>query len=163
MRRPSRIGQLSAPASLRPFGPTLSLREPAILNYGLMDTSAASSFSRGRSPHDAAHDRFFLQADDTALVGDGADATRLVFKVVDKFGAERAFAGGTVAFTLSGPGVIVGDNPFSLVDSGGVGAVWIRTLPRRSGRITVKAVHSFLGGRVRRHQRDCSEDRLIFT
>ena len=96
---------------------------------------------------DATHDRFFLEADDTTLVGDGADATRLVFKVVDKFGAERAFAGGTVAFTLSGPGVIVGDNPFSLVDSGGVGAVWIRTLPRRSGSITIKAVHSSLGAK----------------
>ena len=96
---------------------------------------------------DASRDHFFVQADDNTLVGDGADATRLVFKVVDKFGAERAFAGGTITFTLSGPGVIVGDNPFSLVDSGGVGAVWIRTLPRCSGRVTVKAVHSSLGAR----------------
>ncbi len=96
---------------------------------------------------DPTHDRLFLQADDTELVGDGADATRLAFKVVDKFGAERAFAGGQVAFGLTGPGVLVGDNPFSLADSGGVGAVWLRTLPGRSGRITVQAVHSSLGGK----------------
>ena len=96
----------------------------------------------------AADDRFFLQADDTELIGDGADATRLAFKVVDKFGADRAFASGEVAFDLTGPGVLVGDNPFSLVDSGGVGAIWIRTLPRRPGRITVKAVHSLLGARA---------------
>jgi len=94
---------------------------------------------------DTTQDRFFLQPDDAELIADGSDATRLAFKVVDKFGAERAFGSGEVAFELTGPGVLVGDNPFSLVDTGGVGAVWIRTLPRRSGRITVKAVHSFLG------------------
>jgi len=96
---------------------------------------------------DAAQDRFVLEADDAELMADGADATRLAFKVVDKFGADRAYAGGQVAFELTGPGVLVGDNPFPLVDSGGVGALWIRTLPRIAGRITVKAVHSSLGAR----------------
>ena len=97
---------------------------------------------------DATQDRFFLEADDAELMADRADATRLAFKVVDKFGAERAFAGGQVAFELIGPGVLVGDNPFSLVDSDGVGAIWIKTLPRRSGRITVMATHSLLGART---------------
>jgi beta-galactosidase len=96
---------------------------------------------------DPQQDRFWAKADDTTLLADGADATRLVFKVVDKFGAERAFAGGTVTFSLTGPGVLVGDNPFSLGESGGVGAVWVRTLPRRPGCIRVKAVHSSLGAR----------------
>jgi beta-galactosidase len=40
---------------------------------------------------------------------------------------------------------MVGDNPFALEDSGGVGAIWIKTVPNRSGEITVKAVHSSLG------------------
>jgi beta-galactosidase len=96
---------------------------------------------------DPAQDRFLVQADDTELVADGADATRLVFKVVDKFWADRAYAGGQIAFECTGPGLLVGDNPFSLGDSGGVGAVWIRTLPRRSGRITVRAVRSVLGAK----------------
>lgn len=100
------------------------------------------SFSSDPTQH-----RFFLHVDDAELMADGSDATRLEFKVVDKFGAERAFAGGKVAFELTGPGMLVGDNPFSLADSGGVGAVWIRTLPRRPGHITVKAVHSSLGAR----------------
>jgi beta-galactosidase len=114
-----------------------------------IDGYVGGRLARSRSfSSDASQDRFFLQADDTELAGDGADATRLAFKVGDKFGAERAFAGGEVAFELTGPGVLVGDNPFSLADSGGVGAIWIRTLPRRSGRITVKAFHSFLGARV---------------
>ncbi|HVH72871.1 MAG TPA: glycoside hydrolase family 2 TIM barrel-domain containing protein [Candidatus Dormibacteraeota bacterium] len=94
---------------------------------------------------DPNQDQLFLEADDTELIGDGAEATRLVFKVVDKYGAERAFAGGEVAFELRGPGVIVGDNPFSLAESGGVGALWVKTLPGSFGRIRVEARHSRLG------------------
>jgi len=94
----------------------------------------------------AGKDELFLAADDAELLGDGADATRLVFKVVDQFGAERAFAGGEIIFEITGPGVIVGDNPFTLMDdSGGVGAVWIKTVPGGAGQIVVKAVHSVLG------------------
>lgn len=92
-----------------------------------------------------AQDQFVLQADDAELIADGADATRLMFKVADKFGAERAFAGGNVIFELSGPGVIVGDNPFALAESGGVGAIWMRTVPNKPGRVIVKAIHSTLG------------------
>jgi len=57
----------------------------------------------------------------------------------------RPFAAGEISFTVTGPGVIVGDNPFRLADSGGVGAVWIKTAPNSSGQITVKAAHSLLG------------------
>jgi beta-galactosidase len=94
---------------------------------------------------DATQDALFLAADDRQLSGDGVDATRLVFKVVDKFGAERAFAVGEVTFEISGPGTIVGDNPFTLTDSGGVGAVWIKTIPDGSGQIIVTATHSSRG------------------
>ena len=90
------------------------------------------------------------------------DATRLVFKVVDKFGAERAFAGGNVTFEIAGPGVIVGDNPFTLDASGGVGAVWIKTVPNGLGEITVKAVHSSLGAKsvIINVQHDARSERI---
>lgn len=95
---------------------------------------------------DAGKDQLFLAADDSEIVGDGTDATRLVFKVVDKYGSERAYAGGEIIFSLTGPGLIVGDNPFTLLDStGGVGAVWIKTLENAVGQIIVKATHSALG------------------
>jgi beta-galactosidase len=94
---------------------------------------------------DRTRDRFVLTADDSELIGDGSDATRLVFQVTDRFGGPRAFAGGEVKLAISGPGQIVGDNPFHLADSGGVGAVWIRTQPKSSGRIVVTATHSTLG------------------
>jgi beta-galactosidase len=100
----------------------------------------SKSFSSDRSK-----DQFWLAADDRELIGDGSDATRLVFHTVDKFGALRPFAGGEVAFELTGPGVAVGDNPFRLTDSGGVGAIWIKTLPKSSGNIVVTAAHSLLG------------------
>jgi beta-galactosidase len=95
---------------------------------------------------DTRTDKLFLASDDAELNGDGVDAMRLVFKVVDKFGADRAFAGGEISFEITGPGIIVGDNPFTLLDdSGGVGAVWVKTVPNSSGQIVVKATHSALG------------------
>jgi beta-galactosidase len=93
-------------------------------------------------------DTLHFAADDEALLGDGIDATRLVFKVVDKFGAERAFGNGEIIFEISGPGELVGDNPFALLDdSGGVGAVWVKTLPQSTGQIKVTATHSSLGSK----------------
>ena len=91
---------------------------------------------------DADQDQLFLAADDSKLTGDGVDATRLVFGIVDKFGAPRAFAEGEVKLEITGPGTIVGDNPFALTDSGGAGAVWIKTVPGGSGQIVVNATHS---------------------
>jgi beta-galactosidase len=96
---------------------------------------------------DRCKDQFFLAAYDLELIGDGSDATRVFFETVDRTGAIRPFAGGEVAFKLSGPGVIVGDNPFQLTDSGGVGAVWIKTLPKSTGRIVVTGTHSLLGSK----------------
>jgi beta-galactosidase len=93
---------------------------------------------------DARYDRLWFEADDAELRGDGSDTTRLAFGVVDKYGAPRAFAGGTVRLTIDGPGQIVGDNPFDLDASGGMGAVWIRTVAGKHGVIHVRAEHTKL-------------------
>ena len=94
---------------------------------------------------DASKDQFLLDADDSAIAGDGVDATRVVFRVADKFGAPRLFAGGDIRFELTGAGILVGDNPFSLTESGGAGAVWVKARPAGSGEIVLKAVHPVLG------------------
>ncbi|HVU33441.1 MAG TPA: glycoside hydrolase family 2 TIM barrel-domain containing protein [Opitutaceae bacterium] len=94
---------------------------------------------------DPRHDRLELQADDAEIAGDGSDGTRVVCKVIDRFGAVRAFAGGLVRFELSGPGELVGDNLFALGEAGGVGAVWVRSLAGQAGTITLRAVHDSLG------------------
>lgn len=64
--------------------------------------------------------QFHVEPDDVELVGDGIDATRVVFRVTDEFGAVRPFATGAISLAIAGPGEIVGENPFSLF--GGVGA-----------------------------------------
>ena len=94
---------------------------------------------------DPAYDQFLLEADDVELTADGADATRVVFRVTDRYGANRPFAGGHVALTLQGPGIVIGDNPFDLKESGGVGAVWIKSKHGKPGTINLTATHSSLG------------------
>jgi len=96
---------------------------------------------------DPALDKFYVKADDKELTGDGSDATRIEFKVTDKYGEPRLHGGGKVSFEIKGPGEIVGDNPFNLEESGGVAAVWIKTKPDSSGVITVEATHIALGSK----------------
>jgi beta-galactosidase len=88
---------------------------------------------------DRAGDTLSLVADDAELVGDGRDATRVVFRVVDAHGAPRPYVSGDVELTLTGPGALVGDRPFPLGDNGGVGAVWVRTTPGGGGDIHLTA------------------------
>jgi beta-galactosidase len=98
-----------------------------------------------RFSSDRSQDKLWLHADDTELTADGADATRLAFAVVDKYGALHAFGKGKVTLTLEGPGVLVGDNPFVLEENGGAGAVWVKTLPGKVGTIRIAAEHDVLG------------------
>jgi beta-galactosidase len=86
--------------------------------------------------------KFTLRPDDTALMADGADSTRVVLRVTDEFGAIRPFANDAIAFEIEGPAEIVGDNPFALV--GGTGAIWIRA-KEQQGKARLKAVHPQLG------------------
>jgi beta-galactosidase len=86
--------------------------------------------------------KFLLLPDDTQLIADGADSTRVVLRVTDQFGAVRPFANDAIEFEIEGPGRIVGDNPFSLI--GGTGAVWIRA-QEAPGKVRLKAIHPRLG------------------
>ncbi|MFC8096780.1 glycoside hydrolase family 2 protein [Streptomyces sp. NPDC057301] len=88
---------------------------------------------------DTSGDVLSLSVDDTSLTGDGSDATRVVFRVVDAHGNPRPYISGDVTLQVSGPGVLVGDTPFPLGANGGVGAVWVRTKPATSGTIELTA------------------------
>jgi beta-galactosidase len=101
---------------------------------------ASRSFSS-----DPATDKLAVRADDGELVADGVDATRVSFRAVDAYGAPRPYVGGQVGLTVDGPAEIIGDSSFAFGDAGGVGAVWIRTLPGAAGAITVRASHPALG------------------
>jgi beta-galactosidase len=88
---------------------------------------------------------FKLLPDDKELAGDGRDATRVVFLVTDEFGNIRPLATGAIALSLTGPGEIVGENPFAL--AGGAGAVWIKAA-ESAGTVRLTARHPYLGTRV---------------
>jgi beta-galactosidase len=86
--------------------------------------------------------KFLLLPDDTELIADGADSTRVVLRVTDEFGAVRPFANDAIKLEVEGPAEIIGDNPFSLI--GGTGAVWIRA-QEKPGSVRLKAIHPSLG------------------
>ncbi|MGB6131616.1 MAG: glycoside hydrolase family 2 TIM barrel-domain containing protein [Acidobacteriaceae bacterium] len=98
------------------------------------------SFSADRSL-----DRLWLQTDDPELEPDGSDCTRLAFGAVDRLGTPRATAEGAVLLRVDGPAVIVGDNPFQLSGTGGLGAVYLRTTDGKAGTVHVSAEHAELG------------------
>ncbi len=89
-----------------------------------------------------ADQQFVLLPDDKELLGNGADATRVVIQVNDEFGRIRPFAEDAIKFEIEGPGEIVGDNPFALV--GGTGAIWVKA-KEAGGTIKLRAVHPYLG------------------
>jgi beta-galactosidase len=86
--------------------------------------------------------KFVALADDHELQGDGADTTRIVLRVTDEFDRIRPIANDPIVFELSGPGQIIGDNPFTL--TGGTGAIWIR-VTEQPGIIVLRAKHPRLG------------------
>lgn len=94
---------------------------------------------------DTGEDRLLVVADDQELHGDGIDATRVVLRAVDEYGNQRPFVTGGVRIQMSGPGWLIGDNPFSFTEAGGAGAVWVRTKERSAGEILVRAAHESLG------------------
>jgi beta-galactosidase len=88
--------------------------------------------------------KFAVAADDTRLIADGADTTRVVIRVTDEYGNIRPFANDAIKLKLEGPAEIIGDNPFVLV--GGTGALWIRS-KEQPGKVRLTGTHPRLGPR----------------
>jgi len=89
--------------------------------------------------------QLLVQPDDVELIGDGIDATRVVFRVTDEYGSARPLANAALQLSLTGPGEIIGENPFALF--GGVGAIWIKT-KEASGVIKLTVTHPTLGSKT---------------
>jgi beta-galactosidase len=77
-----------------------------------------------------------LQADDEELNADGSDMTRLVFKIVDKYGNRMPYAISVVSFEIEGPAQLLGENPFPLI--GGQAAIYVRA-GETPGTVKVRA------------------------
>ena len=132
-----RFANLAYPPSF--FDLSIESGHPELRLDGYLGAHLAISRSFASSPEG---DRLALVADDAELVADGVDATRVVFAATDRFGAPRPFVGGEVTFSLDGPGVLIGDNPFALI--GGAGAVWLRAT-EQPGKVRLTAHHPVLG------------------
>jgi beta-galactosidase len=102
--------------------------------------------------------QFVVAADDTTLLADGSDTTRVTFRIADEFGNLRRYSTAAIAFSIDGPAEIIGENPFSVV--GGCGAIWIRA-KQQSGTVVLKATHPVLGSKEIRFNIDPAEPEAI--
>ena len=87
---------------------------------------------------DGVDHEFVVTPDDTELIADGADTTRIVLRMNDAYGAIRPFSSDGIALELEGPATLIGDNPATLI--GGAVAVWIRA-NEQPGTVTLRAKH----------------------
>ncbi|MHB1568812.1 MAG: glycoside hydrolase family 2 protein, partial [Solirubrobacteraceae bacterium] len=96
---------------------------------------------------DQSKDRLVLTIDDPVINGDGTDATRFTFRVLDAYGNQRPHVGSsdTVTLSLTGPATLVADNPFPFGTYGGIGGGFIRSQPGTSGSVMLTATHPTLG------------------
>ncbi len=124
-----------------PAGPeTLAPPDLVIRGY-----TGGKQVAEVRMSADTTRDRLAVSADDDTITADGSDATRVVFRAVDAYGNQRRYFAGQVTLTLSGPGTLIGDNPFDFGGYGGLGAMWVRSIAGQPGAITVSAEHPALG------------------
>jgi beta-galactosidase len=98
-----------------------------------------------RMSADTARDRLALTADHGSIRADGTDTTRLTFRALDAYGNQRPYVAGDVSLSLTGPGMLIGDNPFPFGRYGGVGGAFIRSVPGQPGLASVTATHPYLG------------------
>ncbi|MBI5957421.1 MAG: glycoside hydrolase family 2 protein, partial [Chloroflexi bacterium] len=77
-----------------------------------------------------------LQVDDQELDADGADMTRVVFKIVDRYGNRLPYTNPVVTFEIDGPADLIGENPFALI--GGQAALYLRAR-HESGMVQLRA------------------------
>jgi beta-galactosidase len=98
-----------------------------------------------RFSSDRSQDKLVLHADDQEITADLRDATRAWFSVCDRYGAMVRCLDGEVTVQVEEPAEIVGDTTFVLRDTGGVGAVWVRSKSQTSGTAVIRASHPKFG------------------
>ena len=136
-------GDLAYPPFLIDLPARLPGGQPDLMIEGYVGSQQVTELRMASNP---AGDTLAMAVDDATIVADGSDATRAVFRAVDKYGnLRRSPAGGEVTLTLTGPGTLLGDNPFAFGAYGGLGAAWIRSLPGQAGTITLAASQPQLG------------------
>jgi beta-galactosidase len=77
-----------------------------------------------------------LSLDTDQLYADGADMTRLIFRITDQFGNPLPYAIKVMTFELEGEAELIGENPFPLI--GGQGALFVKAR-HQTGPVVVRA------------------------
>ena len=77
-----------------------------------------------------------LSTDVDQLWADGADMTRLIFRITDEFGNSLPYTPRIVTFKLLGPAELIGENPFPLI--GGQAALHVKA-QYESGTVSIHA------------------------
>jgi len=132
---------LAHPPSFVDFGSVDPTAWPELRIDGYLGNELALSRTFSSDP---ATDSLSLRVDDQELVADGADATRVEFRAVDRYGAPRPYVSGDVTLQIDGPVELIGKNPFPFAAAGGAGAVWIRAT-QATGGVRIRAEHPILG------------------
>jgi beta-galactosidase len=138
-----------------------SLAWPPVIADLTVDGSAfpelrIDGYARGRRAAtvrmsaDTSRDRLALTADDPAIDADGADTTRVTFRAIDEYGNHRPHVAGDVSLSLTGPALLIGDNPFPFGTYGAAGGAFVRSIAGQTGTVTVTADHTLLGRAVTR-------------
>jgi beta-galactosidase len=115
---------------------------PTLRIDGYVGGQLVTSLQMSSNP---ATDHLSLDLEDPAIEGNGFDATRFTFRALDAYGNQRPYVGGDVTLSLTGPAVLIGQNPFDFAGYGGVGGAFIRSEAGRTGAVTVTASHPTLG------------------
>jgi beta-galactosidase len=77
-----------------------------------------------------------LMLDDTELQADGADMTRLVFALVDKYDNVLPYVNRVISFEIEGPAELIGETPYALI--GGQAALYVKAR-HEIGAVTIRA------------------------
>ena len=134
LRYPPAFADLSVPPG--PSGPPDLRIEGYLGNHNVATTLMSADRTR---------DRLQLTIEDNTITADGHDTTRATFHAADVYGNIRRDVAGEVALSLTGPAILIGDNPFPFSRYGPVGGAFIRSLPDRTGSVLITAQHSTLG------------------
>lgn len=112
-----------------PWGTTF--HDLRVVGYWNGKAVAEQQIAMDGQPH-----RLVLQADDAELSTDGMDMTRVIVKIVERFGNRLPYAFKVVNFEIDGPAELIGENPFPLV--GGQAALYLRA-KHQPGEVTIRA------------------------
>lgn len=113
------------------FTSNLRVQDAHLIGYRNGQAVIEDRLAANKLPH-----TLILQADDDELVADGADMTRVVFKILDKFQHVLPYSVSVVYLEVDGPADLIGDNPFPLV--GGQAAVYLKAR-KTPGKVTITA------------------------